>query len=89
MTEPPDMADYCQDSIDQPFDSAGYEAAMKAVTVDERAAMAAMTADEQLGIAWWNGLTEERRAYWLAQANTAIVAEAWAHYQHVLSQLPD
>jgi hypothetical protein len=89
MTEAPGPADFCQDSIDQPFDSAGYEAAMEGVTVDERAAVAAMTADEQLDIAWWNGLTEEQRAYWLREANTAIVAEAWAYYKHVLSQLPD
>jgi hypothetical protein len=78
MTEPPGHGRFLPDSIDEPFDAAGYDGAMKAVTVDERAAVAAMTADEQLGIAWWNGLTEEQRAYWLREANTAIVAEAWA-----------
>jgi hypothetical protein len=39
-----------------------------------------MTDDETAGIAWWNALTEEQRAYWLAQANTASVAEAWAYW---------
>jgi hypothetical protein len=48
-----------------------------------------MTADEQAGMEWWNALTEEQRAHWLREANTASVAEAWAYYQRVLSQLPD
>jgi hypothetical protein len=34
-------------------------------------------------------MSEDQRAYWLGQANTAIVAEAWAYYKRVLSQLPD
>jgi hypothetical protein len=37
-------------------------------------------------MSWWNALREEQRAYWLREADTAIVAEAWAHYQRVLSQ---
>jgi hypothetical protein len=45
--------------------------------------------DETAGIAWWNPLSEEQRAYWLREANTAIVAEAWAFHKRVLSQLPD
>jgi hypothetical protein len=40
-----------------------------------------MTADEQLGIEWWNALTEAERARWLREADTAIVAEAWAHFK--------
>jgi hypothetical protein len=48
-----------------------------------------MTADEQAGMGWWNALTEEQRAHWLREANTASVAEAWAYYQRALSQLPD
>jgi hypothetical protein len=47
-----------------------------------------VTADEQAGIDWWNALTEEQRAYWLREANTAIVAEAWAYHKRVVSQLP-
>jgi len=35
------------------------------------------TADEQLGIDWWNGLTEERRAHWLRVANSAAPFAAW------------
>jgi hypothetical protein len=50
---------------------------------------ARMTADEQPVMGWWNALTEEQRAHWLREANTASVAEAWAYYQRVLSQLPD
>ena len=49
----------------------------------------AASADETTDIAWWNALTEEQRAHWLREANTAIVAEAWAYYQWVLSQLSD
>jgi hypothetical protein len=37
----------------------------------------------------WNALTEEQHGQWLREANIAIVAEAWAYYQWVLSQLPD
>jgi hypothetical protein len=32
------------------------------------------------GIAWWNSLTEEQRRAALRAADTAIVAEAWAHH---------
>ena len=42
-----------------------------------------MTTDEQAGMGWWNALTEEQRAHWLREANTASVAEAWAYYQRV------
>jgi hypothetical protein len=49
----------------------------------------ASSADETAGMEWWNGMSEDQRAYWLREANTAIVAEAWAYYNHVLSQLPD
>ena len=40
----------------------------------------AASADEAAGMEWWNGLSEEQRAYWLEAANTAIVAEAWAYH---------
>jgi hypothetical protein len=39
------------------------------------------TSDEQLGIDWWNGLTEERRAHWLAKAEYPTVAAAWALFR--------
>jgi hypothetical protein len=39
------------------------------------------TRDERDGMAWWNALTEDRRAYWLREAKTAIVAEAWAEFK--------
>jgi hypothetical protein len=34
------------------------------------------SADETAGMEWWNALSEDQRAYWLREANTAIVAEA-------------
>lgn len=40
-----------------------------------------MTADERDGIAWWNGLSEDDRRFWLACAVSAIPAEAWACYK--------
>jgi hypothetical protein len=30
------------------------------------------TADELAGMAWWNALAEDQRAYWLSEADTAI-----------------
>ncbi len=39
------------------------------------------TADELAGMAWWNGLDKSERAYWLAEARSAVPAEAWATYQ--------
>lgn len=37
--------------------------------------------DEFAGMAWWNALTEEERAKWLAQVGTAVPADAWAEYK--------
>ena len=39
------------------------------------------TADELAGMAWWNSLDKSERAYWLAEARSAVPAEAWATYQ--------
>ena len=37
------------------------------------------TTDEAMGIAWWNGLTEQERARWMqAAGNTGVAADAWA-----------
>lgn len=47
-----------------------------------------MTPDEQAGIDWWNGLSEADRASWLKAANTAIPAEAWAHFKTYGSNSP-
>jgi hypothetical protein len=49
----------------------------------------AASVEETVGVEWWNAMSEDQRAYWLREANTAIVAEAWAYYQRVLLQLPD
>jgi hypothetical protein len=45
------------------------------------------TADEQLGIDWWNGLTEERRAHWLKAANSAAPFAAWQAFRAVEDDL--
>ena len=39
------------------------------------------TADEIAGMQWWNSLTEAERADWLARADSAVPAEAWAAYK--------
>ena len=37
--------------------------------------------DAALGIAWWNAMTERRRLEALRAADTAVPAEAWAHWK--------
>ena len=39
------------------------------------------TADESAGMDWWNSIDEAERAYWLAEAGSAVPADAWATYQ--------
>ena len=39
------------------------------------------TADDLAGIEWWNGLTEQRRAYWCSVARTATPQHAWDYYK--------
>jgi hypothetical protein len=39
------------------------------------------TADDVAGMAWWNGLTEQRRAYWLQVAKTSVARHAWDYYK--------
>ena len=40
------------------------------------------TTDEAMGIAWWNGLTEQERARWMrAAGNTGVAADAWAAFK--------
>lgn len=40
-----------------------------------------LTEDEVLGVAWWNGLTEKERAFWLQAARSAVPADAWAFWK--------
>ena len=51
------------------------------------------TAADLAGMEWWNSIDEDERAYWLAEANTAIAAEAWAEYQrrprYTVTQRPE
>jgi hypothetical protein len=40
------------------------------------------TPDEVMGMAWWNGLTEQERAWWIQMAgNTGVPADAWAAFK--------
>ncbi len=39
------------------------------------------TDDELAGMRWWNGLPVADRAHWLAEAGSAVVADAWAAYK--------
>ena len=39
------------------------------------------TADDIAGMAWWNSLTEQRRAYWLSVARTSSPRQAWDYYK--------
>jgi len=33
--------------------------------------------DPEIGVTWWNSMTEQTRAYWLAIAASAVPADAW------------
>lgn len=37
--------------------------------------------DAEAGMRWWNGLTENARAFWLEQCGSAVPADAWATYK--------
>jgi hypothetical protein len=50
---------------------------------------AAERADAEAGMSWWNSLTALERAWWLALANSATPAEAWAAYKADPSRGPD
>jgi len=39
------------------------------------------TVDERAGAVWWNTLTDAERAKTLAEARTAVMAEAWEHWK--------
>ncbi|RWB51883.1 MAG: hypothetical protein EOQ42_24755 [Mesorhizobium sp.] len=41
------------------------------------------TPDETAGMVWWNSLAESDRAAWLARADSAVPADAWATYQRL------
>jgi hypothetical protein len=38
------------------------------------------TADDVRGMAWFNGLSEQRRAYWLQCAGSSRPVDAWRHF---------
>jgi hypothetical protein len=39
------------------------------------------SADELAGVAWWNSLSEPRRADWLRLADSTKPADAWAEFK--------
>jgi hypothetical protein len=39
------------------------------------------TQDEARGMAWWNHITEAERSRWLAEAGSAVPADAWAAWK--------
>ena len=41
------------------------------------------TLDETAGMVWWNSLAESDRAAWLARADSAVPAYAWAAYKRL------
>jgi len=43
--------------------------------------------DVQLGMTWWNGLTEERRSYWLSKAVSAVPYAAWLAFRRAEDDL--
>lgn len=46
-----------------------------------------MTADEAKGMAWWNGLDDEARAYWMRKAgDTGRAADAWEAFKSTAAQ---
>ena len=45
------------------------------------------TADERTGIAWWNSLGKAARLYWLRQAGSAVLADAWSEYKRTQSRI--
>ena len=43
------------------------------------------TREEQMAMDWWNGLAEQNRAYWLAEAKSAEPAAAWRAFQNAVT----
>ena len=44
--------------------------------------------DDLAGFAWFNGLTDGERAFWLSQAGSAVPAAAWSAFKRVQAGLP-
>lgn len=40
-----------------------------------------VTSDGETGMAWWNGLTDEDRSYWMKVSLGTSPAEAWAYFK--------
>lgn len=51
------------------------------VTGADLSAQREPTADDLAGIRWWNLLDESHRAFWIRQAGSAVVADAWAAFK--------
>lgn len=46
------------------------------------------TGDDLAGFAWFNGLTDGERSFWLSQAGSAVPAAAWSAFKRVQAGLP-
>lgn len=44
--------------------------------------------DDLAGFAWFNGLTDGERSFWLNQAGSAVPAAAWSAFKRVQAGLP-
>lgn len=44
--------------------------------------------DAERGMNWWNALPEYSRAEWLAEAGSAVPADAWEAYKRTLTPQP-
>lgn len=44
--------------------------------------------DDLAGFAWFNGLTDGERTFWLGQAGSAVPAAAWSAFKRVQAGLP-
>ena len=56
-----------------------YDGDRQAIVIEPQARR--NVADALVGMAWWNGLSQSERAYWLDVAASACPAAAWAAFQ--------
>lgn len=56
-----------------------YDGDRQAIVIELRAQR--NVADALVGMAWWNGLSQSERTYWLEAADSAVPADAWRAFQ--------
>jgi hypothetical protein len=55
--------------------------ARQAARLDRVRAIRRPTADDVRGMAWFNGLSEQRREYWLQRAGSSRPVDAWHYFK--------